>query len=128
MPNGRQSKVRQALRHWAFKKVSDDVMTAHEPAEVLRWIADNCPTISELTDPATLRTVLDRLTRNLNGQLASPSTFAKRRVVLHAVFEYAHHDGVHHSESTRCATASMDHAQAPEEVGEVCSSSATWHY
>lgn len=74
--------VRSALTYWAFNKRRD---TADQPAEVTRrlaWVARHSPRLVDLSDLATLRTVLDGMARTLAGKPAAGTTVNRRRAVL----------------------------------------------
>ncbi|GAB3645989.1 tyrosine-type recombinase/integrase [Glycomyces tarimensis] len=86
--------LRVALRHWTFKKRSAEAATPAEEARLLDWANEKCPKAGVVAEPAELRRVLDRLMRNLDGTPAAPSTFQRRKVTLHAVFEYAITQGI----------------------------------
>lgn len=71
--------LRRVLKNVAF--------TQSEPSdadrELLGWLAQHSPAITELSRPAAARRLLDRLARTIDGRPAAASTLARKRAVLH---------------------------------------------
>ncbi|MFC7596968.1 tyrosine-type recombinase/integrase [Terrabacter sp. GCM10028922] len=85
--------VRRALERWAFntnarRARGEDGVPDHY-AQAMRWVNNNSPVLSEMTDAARLRRVLDGLTLRLDGRPAAPSTVARKRSALYSAFQYA---------------------------------------
>lgn len=80
--------LREALRRFAFNVTSKSEVSV-DIADALDWAEQFSPVLTELEDMRTLRRVLDGLTIKLDGQLASPKYFAKRRRTLYNVLKWA---------------------------------------
>lgn len=83
--------LRLALMHWTFNSAAR-TGALDPPAEFtqpLDWIAKNTRLLSDLSDPAVLRGVLDAISRTLTGTAASPSTVNRKRAALSSVIGYA---------------------------------------
>lgn len=62
--------------------------------DTLRWIAGHTKPVSQLSEPAVLRSVLATIGTRLDGSAAAPSVVSKRRRVLHNALEYAVERGI----------------------------------
>ena len=90
VPNADQ--LRRTLERWAFNAAARAANPNEVPAEhvqTLRWAENHSPTLTELSEPAPLRRVLDGLALRLDGQPASSSTVARKRSALYSAFQYA---------------------------------------
>ena len=81
--------LRRALYRWAFNVTARKGPPPDELAEAISWLEHSSPLLDEAADPVRLRRVLDRLATRQDGTAAAPSTVARKRATLHAVFEYA---------------------------------------
>lgn len=82
--------IRSALHGWAFNTNRRDA--PDRPAVVsdtLRWVALHTTPVSQLSEPAVLRSVLAKIGARLDGSGAAPSVVSKRRRVLFNALEYA---------------------------------------
>ena len=83
--------LRAALYGWSFNKIRRDA--GEPPAELaatVRWLESNTVDLSELSDAALVRKVLDTLAlRMKDGKAASPSTIARKRAVFSGALKYA---------------------------------------
>ncbi len=86
--------VRAALRDWAFSaRVHPGSSPPEEYASVLRWLESNTIELRELADPGSgavlVRTVLDRISRKLDGTQAAANTANRKRMVINNAMNYA---------------------------------------
>ncbi|MEV0089114.1 tyrosine-type recombinase/integrase [Saccharopolyspora sp. NPDC050642] len=81
--------LRKALTGWAFNTARRDTPRPHEVEQALRWLAANTRPVSDLEDPALLRSVLEQLATKLDNKPASAKTFSRKRAVFHNALEYA---------------------------------------
>lgn len=88
MPDGQV--LRTVLRRRAFNTVlrdSEDI--SEEARDALRWVASHTRPVASLTDPTTLRKVLDGLTTKLDGSPRAASVVTRWRKILNNAVEYA---------------------------------------
>ncbi len=82
--------LRNALRRWAFNAQQRDGSTIPEGIKIaLDWADKNSPPLNVIAEMDTLRTVLNRCARKLDGKPAAANYLARRRQVLHNVLKYA---------------------------------------
>ncbi|MGH3852172.1 MAG: site-specific integrase [Pseudonocardiaceae bacterium] len=82
--------IRSALHGWAFN--TNRRSDPGRPAEVndtLRWVESHTKPVSQLSEPAVLRSVLAAIGTRIDGSAAAPSVESKRRRVLFNALEYA---------------------------------------
>ena len=60
----------------------------------LRWVESHPKQVSQLSEPAVLRSVLATIGTRIDGSAAAPSVASKRRRVLFNALEYAVERGV----------------------------------
>ncbi|GAA1009683.1 hypothetical protein Aple_021900 [Acrocarpospora pleiomorpha] len=60
-----------------------------EMQEALRWLAANTKPVSALTEPATMRALLDAATSKVDGKRSAPSTVRKHRMLISNALDYA---------------------------------------
>ncbi|MGW3351711.1 tyrosine-type recombinase/integrase [Nonomuraea rubra] len=80
--------LRTALRRWAFNTKQREE-APEEIAEVLAWVAKHTRPISDLSDAATVRAMLDTATARLNGKPAATSTVRRHKTILQNALDYA---------------------------------------
>jgi integrase len=82
--------VRSALHRWAFNTHRrGDPGQPPEVSDALRWIESHTKPISQLSDPAVVRSVLAAIGTRVDGSAAAPSVVSKRRRVFFNALEYA---------------------------------------
>lgn len=82
--------VRSALHGWAFNtNRRNDPNRPREVTDTLRWIESHTKRVSQLSDPAVLRSVLSAIGKRIDGSVIAPSVASKRRRVLFNALEYA---------------------------------------
>lgn len=87
--------TRSALHNWAFNtNRRNDPDRPAEIGDTLRWIAGHTRPVSQLSEPAVLRSVLVKIGTRLDGSAAAPSVVSKRRRVLFNALEYAVERGI----------------------------------
>lgn len=87
-PNG--VVMRSALHRWAFNtNRRDEPQRPTEISAALSWIEHHTRPVSDLSDPAVLRSVLTRIGTKTDGAPAAPSVVSKRRRVFFNTLEYA---------------------------------------
>lgn len=84
----KEDDLREALRRFAFNPTKGD-RADFDVKDVLTWVAEVSPPLDILQDMKSLRSLLDGLTRLLNGKQASPKYFAKRRRTLYNLLKWA---------------------------------------
>ncbi|MFB9831446.1 hypothetical protein [Actinoallomurus acaciae] len=80
--------LRRALFRWAFNAKQRD-SPPDDVARVLRWVADNTAPVSELSDPALARRVLDLATTRLDGKRSAANVARRNRMILANAMDYA---------------------------------------
>jgi hypothetical protein len=55
----------------------------------LRWVADNTAPVSESSDPALARRVLDAATTRLDGKRSAANVVRRNRTILANAIDYA---------------------------------------
>ncbi|MGW0810774.1 tyrosine-type recombinase/integrase [Nonomuraea sp. NPDC002799] len=80
--------LRTAMRRWAFN-TKQRAEASEETAQVLAWLAKNTLSVSALTEPATLRAVLDVANTRLDGTPAATSTIRRNKTILQNALDYA---------------------------------------
>jgi integrase len=85
--------IRTTLRRWAFN-TKNRAACPPDAAEILRWVENNTKPISALSDPATVRELLNAAATRLDGKPAAPSSVQRNRAILHHACEYAVEIGV----------------------------------
>jgi integrase len=76
--------LNRALAGWHFNiRQRDEHEHPDDVVAALLWLSANTRPMSDLAEPAVVRAVLDRLTRNADGSSAAPDTVLRRRGVLH---------------------------------------------
>lgn len=82
--------VRSALHSWAFNtNRRGDPGRPPEVNDTLRWVESHTKPVSQLLEPAVLRSVLAVIGTRIDGSAAAPSVVSKRRRVLFNALEYA---------------------------------------
>ena len=82
--------IRKALNGWVFNpRRRQAIEPTDEIRAALSWVERNTRPVSTLSDPSTVRTLLDRLALKLDGTPAAPSVVKRKRAVLHNALEYA---------------------------------------
>lgn len=82
--------IRSALLRWAYnttRRTGTDM--PDKVADTLRWVERNTLPVSALSQPQTLRRVLDGLTVRLDGAQAAATVVNRKRAVLFNAIEYA---------------------------------------
>lgn len=82
--------IRAALFRWGFnttQRASADL--PDRVAETLRWVERNTYSVAALDEPEILRSVLNGLTRRLDGRPAAATLVNRKRAVLWNAVEYA---------------------------------------
>ncbi|MEV4080793.1 tyrosine-type recombinase/integrase [Nonomuraea fuscirosea] len=80
--------LRTAMRRWAFNtKQRNDA--PEETANVLAWLAKHTRPVSDITEAATVRAMLDTATSRLNGKPAATSTARRHKTILQNALDYA---------------------------------------
>ncbi|WP_436837496.1 tyrosine-type recombinase/integrase [Micromonospora rifamycinica] len=86
------AEIRHALYTWTFNKAQRDRANGVPPerlAPVIRWLAANTLSLSDVANPATTRKALDALTVRIDGGPAAANTVARKRAVLYSALKYA---------------------------------------
>ncbi|MFF3640460.1 tyrosine-type recombinase/integrase [Streptomyces sp. NPDC002564] len=82
--------LHRALRDWAFLLPGPgDRDLPPEARAALDWVERNTPPLSDLNDPAVMRTVLDALKLKLDGQAAAGETVRRKRKTFVNALRYA---------------------------------------
>jgi integrase len=82
--------VRSGLYGWAFNtNRRDDPGRPSEVSDTLRRVESHTKPVSQLSEPALLRSVLATIGTRIDGSAAAPSVTSKRRRVLFNALEYA---------------------------------------
>jgi integrase len=82
--------MRTVLYSWTFN--SRARVKGNPPPEftdTIRWLEKHTMQVSELAKPDIIRSVLARIGRKLDGNLAAASTVSRKRAVFHNALEYA---------------------------------------
>ncbi|TMR88069.1 tyrosine-type recombinase/integrase [Nonomuraea basaltis] len=80
--------LRTAMRRWAFN-TKQRAEASGEMAEALAWLVKNSLPVSALSEAATVRSMLDMATANLNGKPAATSTIRRNKTILQNALDYA---------------------------------------
>ncbi|GHH63730.1 integrase [Streptosporangium violaceochromogenes] len=80
--------LRHALKRWAFNAKQRNEATG-DTASALRWLAANTKPVSALTDPQSVRSLLDTATTRLDGKRAATSTVLRNKTILQNALDYA---------------------------------------
>ncbi|MGN9845062.1 tyrosine-type recombinase/integrase [Nonomuraea sp. H19] len=80
--------LRTAMRRWAFNTKQRDE-APEEMANVLVWLAKHTRPVSDLSEAAALRAMLDTATSRLNGKPAATSTIRRHKTILQNALDYA---------------------------------------
>ena len=81
--------LRKALTTWTFNRGSEGQEPSAEVALALTWLHRNMRAVGDLAQPAVARSVLDALTRRVDGTTAAAATVQRQRGVLVNLAEYA---------------------------------------
>jgi len=82
--------LRSALHKWAFNtNRRGDPNCPQKVAEALRWVEQHTKTVSCISEPSVLRSILSTIENKLDGTAAAASVVSKRRRVLFNALEYA---------------------------------------
>jgi hypothetical protein len=82
--------IRKALTRCGFNTVQrDDPDMPDDVRRALRWVATNTRSVSDLTKPEILRTLLDGLLVRLDGMAGATSVVSRRRKIFNTALEYA---------------------------------------
>ncbi|MBE2998732.1 tyrosine-type recombinase/integrase [Nocardiopsis sp. HNM0947] len=86
--------LRGALKRWAFSKTN---RAKQQPAEVeaaLRWVAQNCRTVGELSDPGLAGSMVQAVTRDLHGRNLKVSSQRRNHSIIKAALAHAVSEGL----------------------------------
>jgi integrase len=86
--------VRRALYTWAFNVNRWEQQPSPEVEKALAWVARNSMLVSELSEPKTMRRMLEAASVLLDGKKAAASTTLRKRRILHHVLGRAVEDGL----------------------------------
>ncbi|MEU7909271.1 site-specific integrase [Actinoplanes sp. NPDC049118] len=81
--------LRRALRRYELLPQSRRMERPAEIEAALRWLERASLPLSELSDPAVVRSVLDFLTTQSDGRAAAATTQRRKRAVFYNVLQYA---------------------------------------
>jgi integrase len=82
------SDLRIAFR-WAMVPANHGAEPTKVMAPALGWLTKGCPPVASLSDPKTMRRVVDQLGLTLTGKQAAGDTMRRRRRGLNPALEYA---------------------------------------
>ncbi|MFF5265388.1 tyrosine-type recombinase/integrase [Actinomadura viridis] len=80
--------LRSAMHRWGFN-TKDRQNAPDDMAAVLDWLAQNTKPVSALSEPATVRALVDAGTSLVNGKRAAANTVRKHRMLLSNALDYA---------------------------------------
>ncbi len=81
--------MRTALYGWAFNTKRRETAPPAGLTTAITWLEHNTVPLSDLSDPDTLRRVLNQLPRKLDGTPAAATVVARKRAVLFNLLGYA---------------------------------------
>jgi integrase len=81
--------LRRALYGWAFNAPLRAAGPPDEMAAAIRWLERNTTPLHSLSEPDTLRRVLNQLARKMDGSPSAATVVARKRAVLYNLLGYA---------------------------------------
>ena len=81
--------LREAMRRWALNPPRRSSPMPAEIEKALRWLDRSSLPVSALHEAGTVSQALDACGRKLDGSIAAPEYYRRRRRILYAALKYA---------------------------------------